>query len=406
MTMRPFASTMPLADAMAVIAEAAVPVSRTETLPLDRAGGRVLAGAVTAQRDVPPFDKSAMDGYAVRAADTVAASADGSVTLHIVEKVFTGEVASRAVGDGECITIATGAPLPAGADAVVPVEDTSRGAGTAVHVMRAVTEGQHVVPRGSDMAAGTLVLDDGAQLTAARVGALAALGRPAVNVYAQPTVFVASTGNEVVEPGRSLKDGQIYDVNRFTLPFTIRQHGGVPIVGPAVADTIDGLRETLDTAERAGADLIVLSGGSSVGERDLLVDALRERGQVLFHGIAIKPGKPTLFGRLGRVLFLGLPGNPTSCLSNAFILLVPLLRRMARLPAWRPHIQPARLAGDVRNASGRHTFFTVRLVNGQAVAAFKGSGDITSLALADGFIEIPADVTLLRAGALVSVTMF
>jgi molybdopterin biosynthesis enzyme len=150
----------------------------------------------------------------------------------------------------------------------------------------------------------------------------------------------------------------------------------------------------------------VLSGGSSVGDRDLLVDAVRERGEVLFHGIAVKPGKPTLLARLGSTLLLGMPGNPTSCLSNAYILLIPLLRAMARLPPWRPETREARLARPVRNASGRHTFFTVRLEDGLAVPAFKGSGDITSLAHADGYIEIPADVESLPADAAVTVTMF
>jgi molybdenum cofactor synthesis domain-containing protein len=405
--MRPFKSTISLDEALAILRDAALPTSRTESVPLDRAAGRVVARRVIAEADVPPFDRAAMDGYAVRAADTQGASAERPVPLRTVATVFTGETRGVTVGAGEAVVISTGAPIPVGADAVVMVEHTSAAGPDLVHVNAAAAAGQHIGRRGADMSSGETVLEEGTVLTPARVGALAALGRTDVESYARPRVFVASTGNEIVPPGVSLAPGQIHDINRFTLAPVIRGHGGDVAIGSTVEDTIVALGAALDAALEGNADLVVLSGGSSVGTRDLLVDAVRERGEVLFHGLAVKPGKPTLLARLGRtLLLLGMPGNPTSCLSNAYILLVPLLRRLAHLPPWEPFVLEAPLARDVYNTARRHTFFTVRLESGRAVPAFKGSGEITSLAHADGYFEIPADVVHVPAGALVRVTLF
>jgi molybdenum cofactor synthesis domain-containing protein len=402
---RPFTSTITLSEALSILRGEAVPVVRTERLPLHSAAGRVLAQQLRATDDVPPFDRAAMDGYAVRAGETATASEKTPVRLRSIGGVFTGEVSASVVHAGECLTIATGAPLPEGADAVVMVEQTHRDRDD-VFVRSPVSSGQHVGRRGSDIAAGDSVIDDGMVLHPARIGAVAALGIAAVDVYVRPRVFVASTGNELVAPGTALTPGRIFDINRFTLPVVVEAHGGEALVGRTAGDTVDSLNATLNAAIAADADLIVLSGGSSVGDRDLLIDAVRHRGEMLFHGIAVRPGKPTLLARIGSVLLLGMPGNPTSCLSNAYLLLVPLLRRIARLPEWRPERREVALARDVRNASGRLSFFTVRLEREGAMPAFKGSGDITSLAHADGYIEIPADVTHLAAGTVVTVTLF
>ncbi len=402
--MRPFRSVIPLDEALRLLLDAARPVDRVEALPLEQAAGRVLTAAAVATRDVPPFDRSAMDGYAVRADDTRGATANAPVTLAAVSTIFAGEAPVEAVGPHQCTSIATGAPLPPGANAVVMVEHTAPGEGSTIRVFGEVAPGQNVGRRGTDIASGKIVVPAGAVLSPARLGALAALGLPQVEVFARPLVYLASTGNELVPPGQPLGLAQIYEVNRFTLAPVVEAHGGRVLVGPVALDTLESLSAALDRAETEGADLIVLSGGSSVGDRDLLIDIVRERGEVLFHGIAVKPGKPTLLARVGSRLLLGMPGNPTSCLSNAYILLIPLLRRLARLPAWTPRRSRVPLASAVRNTSGRHTFFTVRLEHGQAVPAFKGSGDITSLAHADGYIEIPAEVTQLAAGTLVDVT--
>ena len=401
--MRPFTHTISLADALAMVRDTAMPVGGTEVVAVAEAAWRVASRDVVAAVDVPPFDRAAMDGYAVRAADTAAAAHDTPAALTRIGVVYSGEWWRGEMQAGECVEIATGAPVPPGADAVVMVEQT-RAVGGRVEVLAPVRPGQHVGPRGSDIAAGQAALRAGDQLTPARLGAMAAVGVTGVEVYRQPRVFIASTGNELVQPGARLVAGRIFDVNTVTLPPIVSLHGGVPVVHAPVGDTLDDLRAALDAGREA--DLVVMSGGSSVGERDLLVDAASERGEILFHGIAVKPGKPTLFARLGRQLLLGLPGNPTSCLSNAYLLLVPLLRATARLPPHVPETRRVRLARAIASPSDRHQFFTVRIEEGQALPAFKGSGDVTSMAGADGYIEIPAGVARIEAGTEVEVTLF
>src|SRR5207249_661481 len=191
----------------------------------------------------------------------------------------------------------------------------------------------------------------------------------------------------------------LYDVNRFTLGAIVSAHGGLPESHRSAKDTIEALLASLDAC--AQADLIVFSGGSSVGERDLVVDVIAARGEMIFHGIAVRPGKPTAFARVGDVAFFGMPGNPTSCLSNAYILLVPFLRATARLPVFEPRTVRLPLARRIASAAGRHQFYTVRVRDGAAHPAFKGSGDITSLSNADGYIEIPADQSIIEEGAVV-----
>jgi molybdenum cofactor synthesis domain-containing protein len=217
-------------------------------------------------------------------------------------------------------------------------------------------------------------------------------------------VAIVSTGNEVVHPGTSLGAGQLYDINQFTLSAVVRRHGGMPAPLPVTRDTLDDLDRAFDMV--SGHDVAVFSGGSSVGDRDLLVDALRARGQVIFHGIAVKPGKPTLFGRVGGTLVFGMPGYPTSCLSNAYMLLLPLVRAIARLPPWKPETRVLPLARAVNSTPDRHQFYTVRILNGGAEPAFKASGDITSMADADGYIEIPVGTDRVPAGTMVTVTLF
>lgn len=193
-------------------------------------------------------------------------------------------------------------------------------------------------------------------------------------------------------------------MNTFTLGAIVSAHGGIPERHRPVADTVDALVVALTVC--AAADIIVFSGGSSVGERYLVVDAVAARGEMIFHGIAVRPGKPTAFARIGTTPFFGMPGNPTSCLSNAYVLLVPFLRATARLPPHTPRTLRVPLARRIASVVGRHQFYTVRVVDGRAHPAFKGSGDITSLSQADGYIEIPADQSLVDEGALVDVTFF
>jgi molybdenum cofactor synthesis domain-containing protein len=400
---RPFSSTISIDEARRRLRDGVRPVERVERIPLDQAAGRVAAADVASTIDVPPFTRAAMDGYAVAAADTAQASADAPAELELVDRVFTGEVGQQPAGNGRCVEIATGAPLPPGADAVVMVEETAR-VGTTIRILSAVTAGQNIGRRGADIRCGDRVVVAGDVLVPSRVGALAAIGMAEVEAFARPRVAILSTGNEVVDPGEPLPPGHIFDVNRFTLGAVVAQHGCAPELHRPVGDALDALVDAIDRA--SAADVIIFSGGSSVGDRDLILDAVRARGEMVFHGIAVRPGKPTAFAIVNERPFFGMPGNPTSCLSNAYVLLVPFLRATARLPPHQPRTVHARLGRRIVSPAGRHQFYTVRIQEGVALPAFKGSGDITSLSQADGYIEIPAAQSVVEEGATVTVTLF
>lgn len=402
--MRPFASTISLEEARRLLADHLRPITRTERVPLSAAAGRVAAADVASSMDVPPFARSAMDGYAVVSTDISGATRDRPMRLSIADRIFTGQPSRRAVASGSCAEIATGAPIPAGADAVVMVEETTRADADHVDVLAAAKAGQNIGRRGADIARGDLVVRTGDALNASRLGAVAAIGCAEVEVFAKPRVALVSTGNEVVDPGQPLLPGQIYDVNRFTLAAVVEEHGGRPEAHRPAQDTLASLHDTLDAC--GNADLIVFSGGSSVGDRDLLVDLVAARGQLVFHGIAVKPGKPTLFAHVNGAPFFGMPGNPTSCLSNAYILLVPFLRATARLPIYPARTLHVPLGRRIVSQAGRHQFYTVRVTDGVAYPAFKASGDITSLSQADGYIEIPATTSVVEEDTVVTVTLF
>jgi molybdenum cofactor synthesis domain-containing protein len=316
------------------------------------------------------------------------------------ERIYAGSIPRLAIAKSECSEIATGAMLPRGADAVVMVEDTERSGG-AILISEGVHPGQNVSKKGEDMAKGTLVVSQGELLNPSKAGAIAAIGTRAVRVYSKPVVGVIPTGNEVADVGHPLKPGQVYNINSFTLAAVVASNGGIARRLDIVDDSMEKLEEVVK--KNADCDMLVFSGGSSVGERDIMLDVLERSGRVVFHGIAVKPGKPTLFGVVGKQLVFGMPGYPTACLSNAYILLAPVLRKMARLPSQPPQIVNARMSKRIVSTTGRTQFLTVKLVGDTAHPAFKESGAITSMAFADGYVIIPADVDLLEKDEVVQV---
>ncbi|MDQ7821442.1 MAG: molybdopterin-binding protein [Candidatus Eremiobacteraeota bacterium] len=402
--MKPIGTLISLEEALGICREHTAPVAEKEEISLAGASGRVLAADITAPLPIPSFDRAAMDGYAVRSEDTFGAGEFNAVSLRCLEKIHAGSAPSREIGRGECSQIATGAMVPRGADAVVMVEHTEC-RGDLILVHKPVYPRQHISPAGEDIKEGQAVLRRGDFLSPAKIGVLAALGALTACVFCRPRVAVIPTGNEVVPPGGPLGKGQIYDINSSTLKALLEAHGAEVILSGHVVEDDAG---KLEEAIRAFRDfhIIIIAGGSSVGEKDLLAEAMSRLGKVLFHGIAVKPGKPTLLGKTGATLIFGMPGNPASCLSNAYIMLIPLVRAMAGLPAYEPRKVALPLARRVVSTLGRHQFLTVKTAGGQAEPAFKTSSSITSLALADGYIEIPPLVELLEEGTMVEVTLF
>ncbi len=319
------------------------------------------------------------------------------------EILYADTVPRKVVRKGACTEVATGSTLPRGADAVVMVEDTER-EGSSVRVYAPVHPGQSVSRRGEDIRKGEAVVRAGELLTPAKVGALAAVGMTGAQVYARPRVAVLTTGDEVVPPGRPIRPGQVYDINAHTMSAVVRESGGEPVPQGRVPDRLEALKAAIRKAARC--DLIVFSGGSSVGEKDMIIDVLAAMGELKFHGVAVKPGKPTVLGVVGGKAVLGMPGYPTSCLSNCYLMLAPMLRAMARLPPKPENVVELPLSKRLTSAIGRVEFHTVRVEDGLAVPAYKESGAITSMAHADGYIEIPANVDLIEKGETVRVILF
>lgn len=401
--MRPLKELIPFPEALQMAVDLVRPIERRETVALLDGVRRVASTVVRSRIDVPLVDRAAMDGYAVVARDTSEARTSKPVVLRRIETIHAATVPRKRVTPGSCSEVATGATLPPGADAVVRVEDTGRD-GNIVRIFVPVRPGISVAAKGSDIRRGSLVVGPGDSLTPAKIGALAAIGLDRVRVYERPRVAILTTGNEVAPPGRPIRAGQIYDINSNTIATVVRENGGEPILLGRVADRPATLRSSLRKA--LTNDLVVCSGGSSVGEKDIVVDVLRTMGDVLFHGVAVRPGKPTALAHVDGIPVLGMPGFPTSCLSNCYVILAPMLRRMARLQPARHRVVEVPLGKRIDRATGRVEFHTVRIVDGQAFSAFKESSAITSMAHADGYIEIPAYVERLEAGEMVRVALF
>jgi molybdopterin molybdotransferase len=398
--MRPFKSLISLDDALSLSFANASPIRRTERITIVDALGRVSAEDVTSKISVPPFSRSAMDGYAVRAKDTYGASKLRPMRLLQQETIHVGLLPERTIAKGACAEIATGAVLPKGADAIVMVEDTEL-EGKTVLIYDSVHPGQNVSKKGEDISPGTKLVSLGEVLNPSKLGALAAIGKKEARVYEKPLVGIVPTGNEIVELGLELGPGKVYNINSYTLHGVVTSNGGQARLLDIVKDSVEDLERVVE--DNSDCDVLVFSGGSSVGDRDLMVDVLERNGKVVFHGIAVKPGKPTLFGKLGKQLVFGMPGYPTSCLSNAYMLLAPVLRKIARLPQKPPASVQARMAKRVVSTTGRTQFLTIRLEGDVAHPAFKESGAITSMAFADGYVVIPASVDLVEKGERVTV---
>jgi molybdopterin molybdotransferase len=383
-----------LAAAREALLDVATPVDRTETVPLVAADARVAAESLAARRAVPHYTRAAMDGYAVRARDTFGASGRAPVTLRL-----TGEV-----GPGTAERVHTGSELPEGADAVVMVEHVDR-VGDELRVADAVAEGENVGPVGEDVAAGADLFDPGHRLRPSDLGLLKAAGVDAVAVFDRPTVAVVPTGEELVQADPA--PGEVVETNGLTVSRSVERWGGGATYRDAVADDRAALRAAIE--RDLDADAVVTTGGSSVGERDLVPDVLAELGEVLVHGVALRPGHPVALGVVDGTPVLALPGYPVSCVVNAVQFLRPLVEHLGHLPAADHPTTPARLTRKVASEAGVRTFVRVRVHRGddgepEAVPVRAGgAGVLSSVALADGWVTVPEPREGFDAGTRVEV---
>ncbi len=386
------------------------PASIDEVLTSDSIG-RTLAQDVTAQIDVPGFDRAAMDGFAVIAEDTFGADDDNPKRLRIVGRCEAGQEISVLTKKGEAVEISTGAPVPRGADAVVMVEHT-RLADSEVEIFRPVVPGENIAAAGSDIMAGELVLRRGETITPREIGVLAALGAEKVKVFRKPRVAILSTGNELLPPGAALAYAKVYDINASAIAASVVECGGEPVNLGIVPDDPAIMESKLRQALQE-ADMVLTSGSTSAGAGDLIyriIDNLGKPG-VLVHGISVKPGKPALVAVVDGRPLIGLPGYPTSALMIFHALVAPVLRTMSGLARRAMVVLDAKLAFKTMSAKGRRELLPVHLTRtatGEYLAypTTGGSGAISSFSLSDGFIDIPDTVEFLEEGEPVKVNLF
>ncbi len=386
-----------------------LPERKIEEVTLLNATGRVSAEDVYSISDVPPFDRATMDGFAVRAEDTFDADEDNPVRLKVIGRIAAGDHPMMEVKRGEAVEIATGAPMPKGANAVVMVEFT-RMIGDFVELFKPVSPGENVMSAGSDIMTGELILRRGDAITHREIGVMAACGIDRVKVFKRPKVAVISTGNELIEVGSPLEYGKIYDVNSYALCSAVKENGGEPIFIGIARDNRDEIKRLIEKGLKI-ADIVITSGGTSAGVGDIIYNILNEwEPGVIVHGIAIKPGKPTVIAVCDGKFVFGLPGYPTSALTIFEVFVAPLIRRLSGFDVERKKIR-CKLAMKMFSSEGRREYLPVNIVRGSGgFTAYpvtgSYSGAITALSFTDGFVEIPENVVMLEEGEEVEVTLY
>lgn len=388
----------------------------SEQIPLENALGRVLAQPVYATENIPPFDNSSMDGYAIRAEDVTGAAAGSGITLQVVMDIPAGAQAAHPLQTGQAARIMTGAPIPPGADAVIPVEDTDGQWDPAnppthpysVTFFRQVSAGGYIRPAGEDIASGALVFEAGTMLRPQEIGVLASLGQAVVAVIRQPRVAILTTGDELLEANQPLAPGKIRDSNSYALASLVTAHGGIALRLPIARDSLDAVRALFDNALAHSPDMIVSSAGVSVGAADLIRTVLAEYGEIDFWRINLRPGKPLAFGHIRGIPFFGLPGNPVSAMVTFDVLVRPaLLKQAGKAAEWPLAIA---VVDEPMKSDGRRSYIRVRLTRSEgefhaSATGTQSSGALMSMVLADGLLIIPENMRDIPAGARLPVRL-
>jgi molybdopterin molybdotransferase len=373
---------------------------RIEKVLLGDSLDRVIAEDVYATINLPPFRRTSMDGYAVIAEDTFNASEDYPIRLKLMEVIGAGDVPEKKLINGFCTEVSTGAPVPVGTTGVVMVEFTENNNGE-ILIYESTAIGQNITEEGSDIKKGELLLPRDTMITPDKIGVLSAIGMEKVKVFQKPRVAIISTGNEIINHCDTLTYGKIYDINSMTISSAVKACGCVPVHIDIVKDDYDALKNKIN--ELKDVDLILTSGGTSAGTGDVLREVLDDLGEVLVHGVAVKPGKPTIIGRLkndnGFKYIFGLPGNPVAALMVFRIFFAQFLMKMASINTLthsKDNVQKLKLSRRYRPARGRLHYVLVKIEGNKAIPILKDSGAISSLAEADGFIQIPKNIEILE----------
>ena len=385
------------------------PIMPTESIPLTESVGRVLATDIRSDIDLPDFSRAIMDGFAVKASSTFGASEGNPAYLNVTGTVAMGESPAVSLGPGEAVRISTGGMLPAGADGVVMVEHTSAIDDTTIEVYRSVAPGQNMVTVGEDIKKGEIALVGGSRIRPQETGMLAALGIQAATVYKKPVIGIISTGDEIVPVGEFPGPGRIRDINSYTLFGLIQQAGATPVQFGIVHDDYQALL-TVCSEALTQCDMILVSGGSSVGARDFTIDVISalQDATLLFHGISISPGKPTILAKIKDKAFWGLPGHVVSAMIVFSRVVTPFIEHISgcRAPAGGLRLT-ARLSRNIASAQGRVDYIRVRLSHKdsslQAEPILGKSGLINTMVQADGLIEIDMNTEGLDKGTAVEV---
>jgi molybdopterin molybdotransferase len=399
-----FLQVVTVEDAVRAVVKIA-PARATETVPLEQSAGRVLAAPVTADTDIPGFDRSVVDGYAVRSSDTTGAGNAAPALLQCVGRVAMGTSDTKLVlRDSECAYIPTGGVLPQGADAAVMVE-YSEVAGDTILIKKTVSHGENVLLRDEDFKKGETVFRPGRRLTPQDAGVLAACGCAMVTVAKKPVVGIISTGNELVPVTARPGPGQVRDANASMLAAWLSEYGCIPRLYGIVRDEREAFEAVISQA-LPECDVVLLSGGSSKDDRDMTAGVIAGRGEVLIHGIALAPGKPTIIGRIAKKPVFGLPGHPASAFVVLIAIVRPLLDSMLGLEKPLLRMVKATLAENIPSQRGREEYVRVRVENGIATPLFGKSGLLNTLVKSDGLICIPAGYEGLEKGSEVEVILW
>ncbi|WP_067260149.1 molybdenum cofactor synthesis domain-containing protein [Methanobrevibacter cuticularis] len=376
-----------------------------EKINIENSYGRVISEDIMSSIDLPLFDRSLMDGFAVKAKDTFGASDESPKKLKCIDSIEAGSYSAKTIEDGECIEISTGAPLPKGSNAIAMIEFSER-QGDDVYILKSVAPNQDLALKGSDINKNKLLLEKNTFLSPDKIGVLAAQGIKELNVFKKPKIAVISTGNELVREDEELDYGKIYDTNTHSIRNATIACGADAIAKGIVKDNYLELKLRIEESLK-DSDILICSGGTSAGVGDILRHVMDEMGEVIIHGVSVKPGKPTIVGLIDEKIIIGLPGNPVSALIIFYVFIAPNIRKLSGLKEVETSkIVKAKISKRIHSPKGRMEYALVQIKDDLAIPILKDSGAIASLAHADGYVKIPKTTELLDEGEEVKVALF